>query len=60
MKASKAQLAALRRFEKENTVRVGLVLNRNTDADIIAWLETKESKMGAIKAAIREEMKRGG
>ena len=28
-------------------------LNRNTDADILEWLDQQDSKQGAIKTAIR-------
>ena len=33
-------------------------LNLKTDADILAWLDAQENKQGAIKQAIREEIKK--
>ena len=43
---------------KKNTVFVGLKLNRNTDADIIAELEQVESRQGYIKSVIRQDLKK--
>jgi hypothetical protein len=37
-----------------------LDLNRNTDSDIISFLETCENKQGYIKKLIREDMKKTG
>ena len=47
------------KWDKENTVRVALKLNRRTDADIIEFLNlnAQDNKAGAIKAAIRAYMK---
>ena len=44
-------------WQKKNMKRVVLKLNVRTDADIIAELETKDSKQGYIKEAIRNYMK---
>jgi hypothetical protein len=33
-------------------------LNTGTDQDILAWLDRQESKQGAIKQLIREEIRR--
>ena len=41
------------RFDKANTKRVSLKFNKNTDRDIILWLERQSSIQGAIKDAIR-------
>ena len=41
------------KWDAENTERIGLKLNKRTDADIIAWLNAQPSKQGAIKDAIR-------
>lgn len=46
------------RYDKENTVRVTLKLVKNTDADIIEYLEKSGNKQGTIKRLIREEMAR--
>lgn len=41
------------KYDNNNTVRIGLKLNKNTDADILESLESKPSKQGFIKEAIR-------
>lgn len=48
--------AAQERYDRENTVGLYLKLNRKTDADILAWLDTKENKQGYIKELIREDI----
>ena len=44
---------AKREWDANNTVFVGLKLNRNTDADLLEFLETVPSKQGVIKEALR-------
>lgn len=56
---SEALRKAQERYEAENTVRVTVKLNRNTDADLIALLAKAESKQGLIKAALRAWGKNG-
>ena len=41
------------RYESANVTRYALKINRNTDADILEWLEAQPNKQGAIKQAIR-------
>ena len=53
-KASDAQLRAAEKYDRANTVRMSLKLNKNTDADILAALERSGNKQGLIKAALRE------
>lgn len=56
-KTSAANLRAINKFNREKTVRVFVRLNKNTDADILAHLETlSESKQGYIKRLIRADM----
>ena len=43
-------------WDKENTVMTAIKLQRNTDADILQFLEGKQ-KQTVIKAALREYMK---
>lgn len=43
-------------WDRKNTVQVKLKLNKNTDADILAWLDRQGSKQGSIKDLIRESM----
>ena len=43
--------------DQKNARKYGLKLSRNTDADIIAWLDSQESVQGYIKTLIRNDMK---
>ena len=43
-------------YQKANTKKVGLILNKNTDAELIAFLETKNNKAGYIKELIYKDM----
>ena len=45
-----------REYDKANTIGVYLKLNKKTDADIIAALETVANKQGFIKRLIRQEI----
>lgn len=47
-----------RDWMKANTVMLTVKLNKRTDADVIEWIEKKESKSGEIKRLIREEIAR--
>lgn len=60
MTASKAQLKAQAKYDKDNTVQVKLKLNKKTDADIIDYLSRQENKQGFIKTIIREFMRLEG
>ena len=42
------------KYDKQHTVRYGLKLNRETDADGIEWLGKQDSMQGAIKDLIRK------
>lgn len=42
------------KYDKDHTVRYGLKLNTETDADVIQWLSEQESMQGAIKKLIRK------
>lgn len=42
------------RYDAANTVQIRLKLNRKTDADILALLDTVDNKQGLIKALLRE------
>lgn len=44
------------KYDKENTVRIAIKLNKNTDADIIEFLEKSGNKQGIIKELIRKEI----
>ena len=58
MERKSSHAAAANKYNRKNTVQVLLRLNKNTDADIIAALESAKSKQGYIKALIRADMKR--
>ena len=53
----KMSKAAQERYDRENTVFVGLKLNKKTDADIIALLEKSDNKQGTIKKILKEFIK---
>ena len=55
--ASEAMKAAIAKYDKENTVRLSLKLNKTTDADILEKLNQVESKQGYIKELIRRDLK---
>lgn len=44
------------RYDKGNTMRVSLKLNKKYDADILEYLDKSGNKQGTIKAALREKM----
>ena len=45
------------KYDKENTKRVYIKLNKNTDSDILSYLDSKPNKQGYIKSLIRKDMK---
>lgn len=45
------------KYVRERCKQVTLMLNKSTDADIIAYLDTKDNKNGYLKDLIRTEMK---
>lgn len=55
--ASKAQIRASNKYNKDNTVQLPIRLNKKTDADILEKLEHVRSKSGFIKQCIRKNMK---
>ena len=46
------------KYDKDHTTGVYLKLNNVNDADILEWLSLQNSKQGAIKDLIRQEIKR--
>lgn len=48
--------ASVNKYNKENTRAYLIRLNKNTDQDIIAWLQEKDNKQGYIKELIRMDM----
>jgi len=55
---SEAQKKASAKYEKSTIKRIVLKLNRNTDKDIIAYLDSLENIQGEIKKVLREHIKR--
>lgn len=49
-------MAAETRYKSRVIRQYKIDLNRNTDGDIIAWLEGKDNRQGYIKALIRADM----
>lgn len=54
--ATEAQRKASARYDANNTVRVNLKLNLNTDMDILEKLEGVANKNGYIKELIRKDI----
>ena len=52
--ASRAQVKAAVKYNKEKTILVSIRLNKETDKDIIEILNSVTNKQGFIKALIRE------
>lgn len=55
--ASKAQIRAVAKYDKNNTTQITLKLNNKTDSDILEYLQGCSNKQGVIKEAIREYIK---
>ena len=53
MTASKAQLRAQAKYDKDNTLQVKLKLNKKTDKELIDLLNNQDNKQGFIKALMR-------
>ena len=54
--ATEAQKKASARYDANNTVRINLKLNLNTDMDILEKLEGVANKNGYIKELIRKDI----
>lgn len=52
----RVKYAPQNKYDKNNTVQIKMKLNKNTDADIIEYLETKDNRQGYLKALIRKDM----
>ena len=55
--ASKAQLKAQAKYDRQNTKQVILKLNIYTDADILTMLSETGNKQGYIKELVRQDMR---
>lgn len=45
-------------WDKENTKQYKIKLNKNTDKDLIRWLDSIEGRQGYLKALIRADIKK--
>lgn len=54
---SEAQKRANQRYKERTRVQFNMDLNRETEADIIDWLESQDSKRGAVKELIRKAIR---
>ena len=55
-KTTEAQRRARNKYNKKMIRNITLSLNRKTDADMIVFLENKESIGGYIKSLVRKDM----
>ena len=53
---TEAQKRAREKYERANTVQFKMKLNKNTDADILAKLDSLSNKQGYIKSLIRADI----
>ena len=56
MSITKAQYRAQKKYDAANTRQYRLKLTLNHDEDIINWLNRQDSKQGAIKKLIRQQI----
>ena len=57
---SEAKKAAKAKYDARTAKFYGAKLNKNTDKDLIEFLERQENKQGVIKQALLEYMKKAG
>lgn len=55
---NQTSLKADTKYKKANIIKVNMSLNRNTDGDILAYIDTIDNKQGYLKSLIREDMAR--
>lgn len=54
--ATEAQLRAINKYNREQTISIAIRLNKKTDADIIEKLTSVSNKAGYIKSLIRKDI----
>ena len=57
---SEAQKRAAAKYDREKTKQYKFKMNMNTDADVLAKLDTVPNKQGYIKQLIRADIARRG
>lgn len=55
---SDSQIRAQAAYDRKNTSRLSMKLNKKTDRDIIEWIRKQKSMQGTIKKMIRNEIAR--
>lgn len=55
-KNTEARLRANAKYDALNTVQFRLKLNKNTDAELIEWLNSQPNKQGYIKELMLADM----
>ena len=50
---------AANKYHKEHCRKYCLCLNKDTDADVIAMIDSQENKQGYLKRLIRQDIKGG-
>jgi len=58
MPTIESQKRAVKKYDAANTRKITLKLNRNTDKDILDWIEKQEMMQTAIKEALRDHISR--
>ena len=58
MKMKDKQSQASIKYDKDNTKRLYIKLNKNNDKDILEHLDTQSNKQGYIKDLIRNDIKK--
>lgn len=58
MPVSKAQYKAQKKYDAANTKLFTMKLHLKYDADIFKWLDDQDSKQGAIKKLIRDQIRK--
>lgn len=58
MPATKAELKAIAKYQKENIQALKLKFNRKTEASLLEWIEAQPNKQGYIKDLIRKDMEK--
>lgn len=58
MTTSEAQKRASAKYDSANTKRYAFKVNKKTESDIYEWLEQQDKAQTAIKAILREQIKK--
>lgn len=58
MATSEAQIRASMKYDKENKTQIKFVVNKKTEPDLLAWIESQSNKQGYIKSLILADMEK--